>query len=204
MRKFLNIYKPKLNLTMLKKAYTEGVYCDSPANRKLGRVGMTYAAYAQKIKDEEEAKNPNKKEFYFTFQGGDTIMLNDGKPLSEKRAIEEATKMVKENLENNFSSDKIVYDLEENTNDWTEKQINEGYISYRISAERDGNYIDISILDLSTAKGHDYYSYLRNDKQDRENKKADARLKYKLNKLDKEKEATLNYLKEIKEYQNKK
>ena len=34
----------------LSKAYVEGIYADTPANRKLGRVGMTYAAYAQKLK----------------------------------------------------------------------------------------------------------------------------------------------------------
>lgn len=203
MKTIVKINKPKLNLTMLKKAYTEGIYCDSPANRKLGRVGMTYAAYAQKVKDEEEAKNPNKKEFYFTFQGGDTIMLNDGKPLSEKKAIEEASKMVKENLENDPTSDKITYDLEENTDGWTDEQIDKGYISYQVSAERNGKNIDVTVIDLSTAEGHDYFSYLRNDKQAREDKKADARLKYRLNKLNKEKEATLNYLKEVKEYQNK-
>lgn len=54
----MNIVNKKLNLSSfsnskqveLEKAYTEGVYCDSPANRKLGRVGMTYAAYAAKLK----------------------------------------------------------------------------------------------------------------------------------------------------------
>lgn len=203
MKTIVKINKPKLNLTMLEKAYTEGIYCDSPANRKLGRVGMTYAAYAQKIKDEEEAKNPNKKEFLFTFQGGDTIMLNDGKPLSEKKAIEEASKMVKENLKNDPTSNKITYDLEENTNDWTNEQVDRGYISYQISAERNGKNIDVTIIDLSTAEGHDYFSFLRNDKQAREDKKADARLKYRLNKLNKRKEALVKLFEEVKEYQNK-
>ena len=44
----LNISKKKLNFSCfvreIFKAYTEGIYCDSPANRKLGRVGMTYQA----------------------------------------------------------------------------------------------------------------------------------------------------------------
>lgn len=40
----------------LNKAYEEGVYCDSPANRKLGRVGMTYKEFAEKQKKEEEKK----------------------------------------------------------------------------------------------------------------------------------------------------
>lgn len=41
----------------LAKAYTEGVYADTPANRKLGRVGMSYAAYAEKVKGEEKKEN---------------------------------------------------------------------------------------------------------------------------------------------------
>ena len=36
------------NLQEINKAYTEGIYSDSPLNRKLGRVGMTYQAYADK------------------------------------------------------------------------------------------------------------------------------------------------------------
>ena len=33
----------------VEKAYTEGIYADTPANRKLGRVGMSYSAYANKV-----------------------------------------------------------------------------------------------------------------------------------------------------------
>lgn len=33
----------------VEKAYTEGIYADTPANRKLGRVGMSYSAYAAKV-----------------------------------------------------------------------------------------------------------------------------------------------------------
>lgn len=42
------------------KAYTEGIYADTPANRKLGRVGMTYAQYYKKLKDDMEYQK-NKK-----------------------------------------------------------------------------------------------------------------------------------------------
>lgn len=38
------------------KAYTEGIYADTPANRKLGRVGMTYQAYAEKLKSKDKDK----------------------------------------------------------------------------------------------------------------------------------------------------
>ena len=56
----------------LTKAYTEGVYADTPATRKLGRVGMSYAQYAEKIKQggdnqqkelSQDNKDNNKEEF---------------------------------------------------------------------------------------------------------------------------------------------
>jgi len=52
-------------LKNLEKAYTEGIYADTPANRKLGRVGMTYTAYAEKIKkDNEKKEDKNNKDNY--------------------------------------------------------------------------------------------------------------------------------------------
>lgn len=85
----MNIVNKKLNLSSfsnskqveLEKAYTEGVYCDSPANRKLGRVGMTYAAYAAKLKggnkEKENPKKENKTDFniedYKTIPSKDTL-----------------------------------------------------------------------------------------------------------------------------------
>ena len=56
MKNILKINKKGINLSSfnkideLNKAYTEGIYSDTPANRKLGRVGMTYQAYAEKVK----------------------------------------------------------------------------------------------------------------------------------------------------------
>lgn len=50
------IKAPKLNFEgfiEIKKAYTEGVYADSPLNRKLGRVGMSYKDYQNKIKNND-------------------------------------------------------------------------------------------------------------------------------------------------------
>lgn len=62
------------------KAYTEGIYADTPANRKLGRVGMTYAAYAEKagkIENKEKLSVTNvsisTKWIYDTYRGGLTI-----------------------------------------------------------------------------------------------------------------------------------
>lgn len=46
----------------LEKAYTEGVYADTPANRKLGRVGMSYAQYAQKVSGESENQKKQESE----------------------------------------------------------------------------------------------------------------------------------------------
>lgn len=49
------------NLKEINKAYTEGIYSDSPLNRKLGRVGMTYQTYADKV-NKEKSENSTKKE----------------------------------------------------------------------------------------------------------------------------------------------
>ena len=38
----------------VEKAYTEGIYADTPANRKLGRVGMSYAEWSAKQGKKEE------------------------------------------------------------------------------------------------------------------------------------------------------
>lgn len=46
------IKAPKLNFEgfiEIKKAYTEGIYADTPINRKLGRVGMGYKEYNEKL-----------------------------------------------------------------------------------------------------------------------------------------------------------
>lgn len=45
------------------KAYTEGIYLDSPLNRKLGRVGMTYTAYAEKTKASKEKEVKKRRNF---------------------------------------------------------------------------------------------------------------------------------------------
>lgn len=70
-------------LKNLAKSYTEGVYSDTPINRKLGRVGMSYMAYRDKIK----AKNPEKSEEQiiknYGFKRGDivTAILPNGKEI---------------------------------------------------------------------------------------------------------------------------
>lgn len=39
----------------IQKAYTEGVYADTPANRKLGRVGMKYSSFKEDKKEEDKS-----------------------------------------------------------------------------------------------------------------------------------------------------
>lgn len=48
----------------IEKAYTEGIYADTPANRKLGRVGMSYKEYEEKVKagKGEELKQKGQEE----------------------------------------------------------------------------------------------------------------------------------------------
>lgn len=59
MKKFFSSIRNK-NITsnFLNKAYVEGVYNDSPLNRKLGRVGMSYKEYNDKV---QHSKQKEKK-----------------------------------------------------------------------------------------------------------------------------------------------
>lgn len=76
----------------LEKAYTEGIYADTPANRKLGRVGMSYKEWIQKQSDNKE-KNGNSENLikdipfeevktrfggykYYDFEDGDRIEIH--------------------------------------------------------------------------------------------------------------------------------
>ena len=62
----MRINKSKLNFTGFKyieKAYTEGIYADSPLNRKLGRVGMTYTAYAEYTQRKKEGEDVDIQDF---------------------------------------------------------------------------------------------------------------------------------------------
>lgn len=62
------------NLKEINKAYTEGIYSDSPLNRKLGRVGMTYTAYAEKTKASKEKEAKKEENFE-----GKSVLLKNGK-----------------------------------------------------------------------------------------------------------------------------
>ena len=80
MNKILKIKKPKLNFDCflpeeVEKAYTEGVYSDSPANRKLGRVGMSYKDYAEKSHKTEENDTKEKEDKLIYFKDGKINVL---------------------------------------------------------------------------------------------------------------------------------
>lgn len=60
--KNFSIKRKKINFQgfkEIKKSYTEGIYNDSPKNKKLGRDGMSYKNWNDKIKKEKENKNPS-------------------------------------------------------------------------------------------------------------------------------------------------
>lgn len=48
----------------IEKAYSEGIYNDSPLNRKLGRVGMSYTKYAEMVAAGEKEKAPSYNKDY--------------------------------------------------------------------------------------------------------------------------------------------
>jgi len=50
-------------LKQICKSYTEGIYADTPANRKLGRVGMSYSSWESKQKEKEQKKKDTIKKF---------------------------------------------------------------------------------------------------------------------------------------------
>lgn len=52
----INLSGFNISIKEVTKAYEEGVYSDSPANRKLGRVGMTYKDYENLTKNKTENK----------------------------------------------------------------------------------------------------------------------------------------------------
>lgn len=69
MGQIIKINQKKINLSSfgvkeIEKGYTEGVYIDSPANRKLGRVGMSYKDWEAKKagSDNNNQDKPKEKE----------------------------------------------------------------------------------------------------------------------------------------------
>ena len=56
-------FKNVTNVKEVEEAAQEGIYADTPLNRKLGRVGMSYSDYSNKIKsgNSSEVSFKNKK-----------------------------------------------------------------------------------------------------------------------------------------------
>ena len=53
-----------IKIKYIEKAYTEGVYADSPLNRKLGRVGMSYKKYEEMVAAGKKEKAPSYERNY--------------------------------------------------------------------------------------------------------------------------------------------
>lgn len=61
------------NIFDIKKAYTEGIYADTPQNRKLGRVGMSYVEYAAKTNQNKDSENDDIKDSKIDFKNWDFL-----------------------------------------------------------------------------------------------------------------------------------
>lgn len=62
----------QLKVAFISKAYTEGIYADTPQNRKLGRVGMSYSAYSNKVNGGSIEQNEI-RDFKKESEGGQTV-----------------------------------------------------------------------------------------------------------------------------------
>ena len=149
-------------INSVSKAYTEGIYADTPANRKLGRVGMTYAAYAEKLKDEKE-KKADKKHWLIQFDSGEEDIFTENQ-MSKEKLIEEACKYAKDIAEAN-DYDEYKFDIQEDTNNWEKEDFDKKeYDWLSIKAKKHNGKYEISVYDWNTNE------YIRNDKQKREEK----------------------------------
>jgi len=73
------------------KAYTEGIYADTPANRKLGRVGMSYTAYANKTNGDPNSLKDFKKngnEYSAEIEGKQVKIFQEGSKHDKHWVIE--------------------------------------------------------------------------------------------------------------------
>lgn len=188
----------RLNLNSFKnieKAYTEGIYADTPANRKLGRVGMTYTAYNEKLKEEEDALKEKKS--YVADYEGESIYLSH-KPVSKEKIVELATNFVKERIENN-DIESFSLNIEEDTENWSEEDIeNKPFDVLSIKAIKHGSNIEISVYDFRENK------FLRNDTLKREDKNLAQRTKYIEKKYKENTENKSNWMQELSDYKKDK
>lgn len=88
----------------VEKAYTEGIYADTPANRKLGRVGMSYSAYANKanggsseqgdIRDFKKTLNKGQTEYSATIEEKTIRIYQEGNKKNKYWVVEKEGKKV--------------------------------------------------------------------------------------------------------------
>ena len=88
----------------VEKAYTEGIYADTPANRKLGRVGMSYSAYANKanggsseqgdIRDFKKTLNKGQIEYSATIEDKTIRVYQEGNKKNKYWVVEKEGKKV--------------------------------------------------------------------------------------------------------------
>lgn len=115
------------------KAYTEGIYADTPANRKLGRVGMTYQQYADKLKKQISAKEIKEE---------------------KEKLSEEQIKNIQEGFSNFCNS--INFDHEyESTNNELRKSINILFPNSEVLIEKRKPYYGKSTFNKDTQMGYE-------------------------------------------------
>ena len=161
-------------IKQISKAYTEGIYADTPANRKLGRVGMSYAEYSNKIKEEKEEQR-EKKPYYVKLPNSEEFMLGES-AISKEKAIELAVDYAKDMVKYNGYKE-FKFNLEEDTDNWSNEDINnKKWDWYNIIATKYGNKIEISVYDFNARE------YIRNDRQkrERENLLKNEKIEFKL------------------------
>jgi len=105
-----NIIKFFYSIKDVAKAYTEGIYADTPANRKLGRVGMSYEEWNNKNNKKEEKidnistylleKKLNNSKIYprLVKDHGEMFLISLEKDDFEDKNIVNKTKQILENL----------------------------------------------------------------------------------------------------------
>lgn len=185
----------KLKITFLSKAYTEGIYSDTPANRKLGRVGMSYIDYSKKVKSDKEEK-AEKKYYYAKLDDGEEIMLEES-ATSKEKALELAINFAEDRVKYNDDIKEFHFNLEENIDNWSDEDLeNEDKVGewYGITAEKNGKNIDISVFDYNNCKS------IRNDKLERELKAIKNQSKKSQEKANKEFKEKYGWMKEVLDY----
>ena len=183
-------------LKTISKAYTEGIYADTPANRKLGRVGMSYAEYAEKLKQEKEDK-AEKKFWLIQFNSGEEYTFTKDK-MSKEKLIEEASKYARDIAEANDYNE-YEFNIQEDTENWEQEDFDNkeyDWLSFR-ARKHNGKY-ELSVYDYRENK------YIINETLDRENRNFAQRQKRAKEKADKEFNEKFGWMEELIKYQNNK